>query len=115
MTVSIAFNAELRALYRQQGFWGDASLADYWHQTQSAMPDKVAVIDNQGTSYTYAALDRTASCLARFLLTCGIEPGDRVAFQLPGWCGFTVIYLACLKVGAVSVPLLPAYRETELV
>ncbi len=115
MTVSIAFNAERRALYRQQGFWGDASLADYWHQTQSAMPDKVAVIDNQGTSYTYAALDRAASSLARFLLTCGIEPGDRVAFQLPGWCEFTIIYLACLKVGAVSVPLLPAYRETELV
>ncbi|MCW2474495.1 MULTISPECIES: medium-chain fatty-acid--CoA ligase [unclassified Symbiopectobacterium] len=115
MTVSIAFNAERRALYRQQGFWGDASLADYWHQTQSAMPDKIAVIDHQGTSYTYAALDRAASSVASFLLTCGIEPGDRVAFQLPGWCEFTVIYLACLKVGAVSVPLLPAYRETELV
>ncbi len=44
-----------------------------------------------------------------------IQPGDRVAFQLPGWCEFTLIYLACLKTGAVSVPLLPARREAELV
>ncbi|MCZ5771084.1 AMP-binding protein [Escherichia coli] len=36
-------------------------------------------------------------------------------FQLPGWCEFTVIYLACLKIGAVSVPLLPSWREAELV
>ncbi|ECE9053785.1 cyclohexanecarboxylate-CoA ligase, partial [Salmonella enterica subsp. enterica serovar Wangata] len=31
------------------------------------------------------------------------------------WCEFTLIYLACLKTGAVSVPLLPAWREAELV
>lgn len=79
------------------------------------MPDKIAVVDNHGDSYTYAALDSAASCLATWLLACGIQPGDRVAFQLPGWCEFTLIYLACLKTGAVSVPLLPAWREAELV
>lgn len=115
MTVTLTFNAERRALYRQQGYWGDASLADYWHQTMRAVPDKVAVIDNQGSRFTYAELDSAAGSVASFLLTCGVEPGDRIAFQLPGWSEFTVIYLACLKVGAVSVPLLPAYRETELV
>lgn len=52
---------------------------------------------------------------ANWLLSQGIQPGDRVAFQLPGWCEFTLIYLACLKTGAVSVPLLPARREAELV
>lgn len=115
MSVTIKFNPERRAWYRQQGYWGDASLADYWHQTMKAVPEKIAVIDNRGTSYTYAALDRAASSLATWLLSCGVQPGDRVAFQLPGWCEFTVIYLACLKTGAVSVPLLPAWREAELV
>ncbi|HDP5415707.1 TPA: medium-chain fatty-acid--CoA ligase [Escherichia coli] len=115
MKVTLTFNEQRRAAYRQQGLWGDASLADYWQQTARAMPDKIAVVDNHGASYTYSALDHAASCLANWMLAKGIESGDRIAFQLPGWCEFTVIYLACLKTGAVSVPLLPSWREAELV
>ncbi|EIC1756014.1 medium-chain fatty-acid--CoA ligase [Escherichia coli] len=115
MKVTLTFNEQRRAAYRQQGLWGDASLADYWQQTARAMPDKIAVVDNHGASYTYSALDHAANCLASWLLANGIESGDRIAFQLPGWCEFTVIYLACLKIGAVSVPLLPSWREAELV
>ncbi|EFF1851555.1 medium-chain fatty-acid--CoA ligase [Escherichia coli] len=115
MKVTLTFNEQRRAAYRQQGSWGDASLADYWQQTARAMPDKIAVVDNHGASYTYSALDHAASCLANWMLAKGIESGDRIAFQLPGWCEFTVIYLACLKIGAVSVPLLPSWREAELV
>ncbi|MFL3906079.1 medium-chain fatty-acid--CoA ligase [Escherichia coli] len=115
MKVTLTFNEQRRAAYRQQGLWGDASLADYWQQTARAMPDKIAVVDNHGASYTYSALDHAASCLANWMLAKGIESGDRIAFQLPGWCEFTVIYLACLKTGAVSVPLLPSCREAELV
>ncbi|HGV7274837.1 TPA: medium-chain fatty-acid--CoA ligase [Escherichia coli] len=115
MKVTLTFNEQRRAAYRQQGLWGDASLADYWQQTARAMPDKIALVDNHGASYTYSALDHAASCLANWMLAKGIESGDRIAFQLPGWCEFTVIYLACLKIGAVSVPLLPSWREAELV
>ena len=115
MKVTLTFNEQRRAAYRQQGLWGDASLADYWQQTARAMPDKIAVVDNHGASYTYSALNHAASCLANWMLAKGIESGDRIAFQLPGWCEFTVIYLACLKIGAVSVPLLPSWREAELV
>ncbi|EFD7760513.1 medium-chain fatty-acid--CoA ligase [Escherichia coli] len=115
MKVTLTFNEQRRAAYRQQGLWGDASLADYWQQTARAMPDKIAVVDNHGASYTYSALDHAASCLANWMLAKGIESGDRIAFQLPGWCEFTVIYLACLKIGAVSVQLLPSWREAELV
>ncbi|NAJ36291.1 medium-chain fatty-acid--CoA ligase [Escherichia coli] len=115
MKVTLTFNEQRRAAYRQQGLWGDASLADYWQQTARAMPDKIAVVDNHGATYTYSALDHAASCLANWMLAKGIESGDRIAFQLPGWCEFTVIYLACLTTGAVSVPLLPSWREAELV
>ncbi|CAH4904419.1 Short-chain-fatty-acid--CoA ligase [Escherichia coli] len=115
MKVTLTFNEQRRAAYRQQGLWGDASLADYWQQTARAMPDKIAVVDNHGATYTYSALDHAASCLANWMLAKGIESGDRIAFQLPGWCEFSVIYLACLKIGAVSVPLLPSWREAELV
>ncbi|MTH46902.1 medium-chain fatty-acid--CoA ligase [Intestinirhabdus alba] len=115
MSVTLAINPERRKAYREQGFWGDASLGDYWQQSVRAVPDKIAVVDGHGASYTYAGLDRAAGRLASWLQEQKVQPGDRVAFQLPGWCEFTLIYLACLKIGAVSVPLLPAWREAELV
>ena len=45
MKVTLTFNEQRRAAYRQQGLWGDASLADYWQQTARAMPDKIAVVE----------------------------------------------------------------------
>ena len=86
MKVTLTFNEQRRAAYRQQGLWGDASLADYWQQTARAMPDKIAVVDNHGASYTYSALDHAASCLANWMLAKGIEstalPVRFAAFQL---------------------------------
>lgn len=78
------------------------------------MLDKIAAIDNHGASYTYATLDGAASSLVTWFLVCDIQPGDRVTFQSPDWCKFTIIYLACLEAGTVSVPLLPAWHEAEL-
>ena len=71
MKVTLTFNEQRRAAYRQQGLWGDASLADYWQQTARAMPDKIAVVDNHGATYTYSALDHAASCLANWMLAKG--------------------------------------------
>lgn len=106
--------AERRAKYRCDGHWGDASLAEYWQMAVRMSPDKMAVTDRQGAAYTYAEMDRAASRIASALLDFGVKPGECVAFQLPGWSEFTQIYLACLKVGAIAVPLLPSYLETEL-
>lgn len=100
--------------YRKQGYWGDATLADYWRMAVLSSPEKVAVIDLQGTSYTYAELDEAAGRVAAFLKEAGVGPGDFVSFQLPGWAEFTVVYVACLKAGAVANPVLPNYRIEEL-
>lgn len=100
--------------YRKQGYWGDATLADYWRMAVLSSPEKVAVIDLQGTSYTYVELDEAAGRVAAFLKEAGVGPGDFVSFQLPGWAEFTVVYVACLKAGAVANPVLPNYRIEEL-
>ncbi|MDI8993090.1 hypothetical protein MJI20_30280, partial [Salmonella enterica subsp. enterica serovar Anatum] len=42
-----------------------------WRQTARAVPDKIAVVDNHGASWTYAALDYAASRLANWLLSQG--------------------------------------------
>ena len=111
---TMKINETLKARYRQQGYWGEATLADYWRLSARAFADKQAVSDNHGTRYTYRELDYAAASLATWMVEKGIQPGDRIALQLPGWCEFTLIYLACLKSGAVVVPLLPAFRESEL-
>ena len=114
MKVTLTFNEQRRAAYRQQGLWGDASLADYWQQTARAMPDKIAVVDNHGASYTYSALDHAASCLANWMLAKGIESGDRIAFQL--LAGVNYRYLSCLPENRCSFRAAVAFwREAELV
>lgn len=47
MSVTLTFDAARRKTYRESGYWGDASLGDYWRQTARAVPDKIAVVDNK--------------------------------------------------------------------
>ena len=104
-----------KLLYRRKGYWGDATLADYWRMAVLCSPEKEAVTDLQGTSYSYAELDEAAGRVAAYLRGIGIAPGDFVSVQLPGWAEFTVIYIACLKAGAVINPICSIFRNNELV
>lgn len=114
MSLGIKINESMRKLYREKGYWGDATLEDYWNMAVLSSPDKVAVIDAQGSQYTYAELDEASGRLATFLKKVGVKPRDFVTVQLPGWTEFSVIYIACLKIGAVLNPVLPNLRQREL-
>lgn len=114
MSLGIKINEAKRHEYRQKGYWGDATLADYWNMSVLSSPDKVAVIDAQGLAFTYLELDEAAAKVAAFLKEVGVGPGDFVSSQLPGWSEFTIIYVACLKAGAIFNPILPSLREVEL-
>lgn len=106
--------AERCERYRRKGHWGDATLLDYWEMSLRAQPDKTAVVDNFGVRFSYAAMDRQAGRIASWFSNVGVGAGDVVCVQLPGWVEFTLIYVACLKVGAVINPIIPAYRGREL-
>ncbi len=114
MSAGIKINESRRREYRRQGYWGDATLADYWQLSVLSSPEKPAVMDRQGTCYTYAELDAAAGKIAAFLQAAGVAPGEFVSLQIPGWAEFTAIYVACLKIGAVVNPILPCYRADEL-
>lgn len=114
MLLGMKFSEAQRKAYRQKGYWGDATLADYWQMAVFGAPDKTAVVDLQGACYTYAELDDAAGRVAAFLKETGVTPGDFVSFQLPGWAEFTVVYMACLKAGAVANPVHPGFRAEEL-
>ena len=64
--------------------------------------------------WTYETLlDRVASA-AGALLGFGVRTGDRVVVQVPKSPEAVALYLACLKLGAVYVPLNTAYTAREV-
>ena len=65
-------------------------------------------------SYSYAELERITASYAGFIRLLGVVPGDRVAAQVEKSAEALCLYLACLKAGAIYLPLNSAYRESEI-
>lgn len=102
------------AEFRRAGWWGDASLYDYWSLSLAAHPDKTAVVDAHGVAYTYSQVQARAARVAAWLRAQGVTPGDVVSVQVPNWSDHLVITVACLRVGAVLNPVLTNHRLAEL-
>ncbi len=101
------------------GLWRDETLLDHFRRHVAAQPGKLAVVAARAEAgdearLTYAELDALSDRLAVGFLRRGVSAGDVVSFQLPNWWQFTVLHLACLKLGAVSNPLMIIFREREL-
>src|SRR3546814_3564185 len=63
---------------------------------------------------SYADLEAGAGRLARLLVDCGVQPGDRVAAQIEKSPEALLLYLAVLRSGAVYLPLNTAYKGGEV-
>lgn len=72
-------------------------------------PDRV-VLHLETGPLTYAEVDGRASALAGALAAIQVTRGDRVAVMLPNGEPFLTIYFALGKLGAIAVPINPAYR-----
>ncbi len=101
------------------GYWRDQTLLDHFRRNVETMPDKTAVVATRAEAgselrMSYHDLDRCSDRVAVGLLRHGVKEGEVVSFQLPNWWQFTVLHRACLKVGAISNPLMVIFREREL-
>ena len=67
-----------------------------------------------GMVWSCADVEAEAARYAHLLCGRGVIPGDRVAMQVEKSPRALVLYLACLRAGAVCLPLNPAYSEREL-
>ena len=108
-----------RARMIEQGLWHDRTINDDLDACLAACPDKPALtavrVDSGETQrFTYRELARMADRIAVGLARLGVERNDVVACQLPNWWQFTLIYLACSRIGAVMNPLMHIFREREL-
>jgi long-chain acyl-CoA synthetase len=89
------------------------NLAVILRESAAARPAAPALLSDRGTM-TYADLDTRSDAIAAGLITEGVEPGDRIAVQLPNIPEFPITWFGILKAGAVAVPLSPLLRATEV-
>ena len=104
---------------RSRGIWPDRVITDYLDRWVAEKPGEAAIIAHReesasGTRLTWRELAQSAAAIAGALAAHGIVRGDVVSFQLPNWWEFAAVHLACVRLGAVSNPLMPIFRRREL-
>jgi malonyl-CoA/methylmalonyl-CoA synthetase len=67
-----------------------------------------------GGAVSYGGMIARSGQYANALLDLGVEPGDRVVVQTDKSAELVLLYLGCLRVGAVFVPLNSAYTLAEM-
>ncbi|EPP8767817.1 cyclohexanecarboxylate-CoA ligase [Acinetobacter baumannii] len=107
-----------RARMIQQGYWLDKTILQSLNDAVHQYPDKTALVsikdDQPERTFTYRELLHTSNKIALGLRKLGIQKNDIVSCQLPNWWEFSLLYIACRRIGAVLNPLMPIFREREL-
>jgi len=70
--------------------------------------------DGRVASWDYPTLRRTVDRVAGGLLKLGLRPGDAVGIYMPMVPEIVAAFFACLKIGAVAVPVFSAYGAPAL-
>lgn len=74
----------------------------------------MAIETDKGLRYSWHDLDRATAMVANLLQSLGLSAGSRVAVQVEKSVEALVLYLACLRVGLVSLPLSTAHPAAEI-
>ncbi len=104
---------------KARGLWPGRILLDDFDRWVATAPDRVAIVDTNSTigrrsSLTYAALSRHVDCIAAGLARLDVGRADVVSMQLPNWWQFVALHLAALRLGAITNPIMPIFREREM-
>ena len=78
------------------------------HPTRPAL-----VVTHQSMRFTYAELDREVERVARGMIACGLEVGERIGIWAPNCAEWVLTMFAAARAGLVLVNLNPAYRTME--
>lgn len=105
--------AERLLRYVESGELPTITLVEALQQSFAAHADNVALHTPEGR-VTYAQLDEVTDRFAAGLLEMGLEPLDRVLFQLNNCKEVIFAFVGCLKAGLIPVCTLPAHREREI-
>jgi malonyl-CoA/methylmalonyl-CoA synthetase len=67
-----------------------------------------------GNVYTFGDIDARSNRMARALQARGIDKGDRLCVYLANSIEMIDLYLACIKLGVIFVPINILYRDREM-
>ena len=83
---------------------------------RAAVPDRgrTFIRTSDGRVLTYGGMLALSARLAHALVGLGVAPGDRVAVQVEKSPESIALYLACLRAGAIYLPLNTAYTRAEV-
>jgi long-chain acyl-CoA synthetase len=88
-------------------------LTELLYENASSRPEEIAIV-YRDERVTHADLVDRMERLAAGLAAQGIGPGDAVALLLPNDPSFVAGYFAITGLGAVVVPVNPAFKQDEL-
>lgn len=77
-------------------------------------PDKVLFARPEAPSLTYYETNSLVQRFASVLVSLGVQRQDRIAVQVEKSAEAVCLYLACLQVGGIYLPLNTAYTITEV-
>lgn len=103
----------------KHGYWLNKTILQFLDEAVNLNPDKIAMVsykaeDRSESSFSYQDILNISNKMALGLKNLGIKKNDVVSCQLPNWWEFSLLYIACRRIGAVLNPLMPIFREREL-
>ncbi|MCF7550790.1 class I adenylate-forming enzyme family protein [Pseudonocardia sp. WMMC193] len=107
-------SAEVLHRYADEGAWTEESFVHDLERHARERPDALAIIDEDGRRTTYGQYERRTRLLAGALLDLGLQPGDRLAMQLPNSSEFCLTLMACARARIIPVFLHVVYDEHDL-
>jgi len=85
-----------------------------WVEESPTSAQRVFLKTPQGREISYAALREQSGRIASALIRRGVLPGERIAVQVDKSPEAVLLYVACLRLGAVFVPINVANTPNEV-
>lgn len=85
-----------------------------FQSSASAHPERNFLVVNGEALLSYGEMLEQTGKAAGWLRSQGVQVGDRVVVQAHKSPASVILYLACLRAGAVFIPLNTTYQESEL-
>jgi malonyl-CoA/methylmalonyl-CoA synthetase len=98
---------------RRPNYNSELTLPELFAPSLTGRRDTIA-LEFQSATYTFGDLDARSNAMAQLFLTRGLKPGDRVCVHLANCVEMIDIYLACIKLGLIFVPINILYKDREI-